>query len=169
MLWLDLLASTALGFLGGAIGSRLTSPTVLEHSTDEEGDDEAIADSDPWVQIEYEEGGFDEGAVLFGDTDQAKLDKLVADVADSIRSRCREGVIQARKAKFDEDQGVAMSFLIRFDTGMSASYNCGWMLETWEVAKLSFESVAWYHALIEHLAQEAIECLSFAIERGQSS
>ena len=156
------IAETALvgllfGGLGGFLGSRRRevppeSPgefppeglLILESGTEEEGD--------------Y-------GRVLVGSTEEEKLAKLASDVVDGVRSRARQGIVRPAKIRSAESEYSLTFTILLPEQRKEICYRRTFAAETWEIAKIAFEDIGWYHTLIEHLIDEAITQMTFQLER----
>lgn len=122
------------------------------------------------AEITDEKGEYDGGEVLVGDSDESRIQKLAADVIDGVRERARqEAVVKAGEARCcRKGEGVVFEFkLILSDREIC--YRRTFSGETWEIAKLAFGEVFWYHTLLNHLIEESVKALTYALERTDSS
>ncbi len=120
--------------------------------------------------IDEEESDRDCGEVLVGDSDESRIQKLAADVIDGVRERARqEAVVKAGEARCrKKGEGVVFEFKLILND-REICYRRTFSGETWDIAKLAFGEVFWYHTLLNYLIEESVNALTYALERTDSS
>ena len=118
---------------------------------------------------EDERSGFESGQVLAGDTDEAKVQKLAADVTDGVRDRAREAIVKSGTARYNKKSSeVSFGFKLLLND-REVCYKRTFTGECWEIVKLSYNEVFWYHTLLNYLVEEAVEALTYTLERSADS
>jgi hypothetical protein len=166
-LWLNLLLSGLCGAIGSCLLNRISTGFLASREQRES--------ADPWERVEYDDDLFVDrdrseiiGAVLVGNSDLDRLNKLAADMVEVIRDRADGAAVVTPPTTRSCNGQLSMRFrldIVASEKPCQVTYNKVWNEEAWEIAQLSFEDKDWYESLIDHLASEAIEALFYAIER----